>query len=152
MSMKLNGNLYVALDRLNELECFIGLKKTGHILDTDRVSTHLLKLFSVSCKSFVGVEGRGCIGDRSLNVSALADSSLYCGLEISCIVESIEYTDYINTVCYRFLYKVFNDVVSIVTVTKNILTSEEHLKLGILNVISDCSESYPRILVEESKA
>ena len=38
------------------------------------------------------------------------------------------------------------------TVTENVLSAEEHLKLGVLAVILDGTKSYPRILLEESEA
>jgi len=151
VSVKMNGNLYAVLDGLDQLICLVGLEKTRHILDADGVCAHLLELLCILREALVGVEGRRGVGDSRLNVSALLDSCLDSGLEVSCIVQRVKDTEDIDTVCNGLLYEVLNNVVRIVTVTENVLSAEEHLKLRVLAVRLDGTESLPRILVEETE-
>ena len=150
--MELDRNLNFFLDQFYELVSIVGLKKTCHILDTDRVSAHFFKLFCKFSEAFVRVNGARRVADRRLNVTALFLGRVDRGLEVTGVVESVEDTENINTVCDGFLNEVFYDVIGVMTVAENVLTSEKHLELGIFNFISDFAKSFPRIFVKEAQA
>ena len=67
--------------------------------------------------------------ERSGHGRAALDSGLGSGLDIAQVVERVEYTDDVNAVLHRFFNKHFNYLVGIVLIPKQILTSQQHLKL-----------------------
>ena len=56
--------------------------------------------------------------------------------QVAQVIQTVKNTDYINTVCDGFLYEILYNIICIVTVTQDILSSEKHLKLGILKCCS----------------
>ena len=80
-------------------------------------------------------------------MSSLLFGGFDCALEVLNIVESVEDTDDVDTVSDAFLYKILENVVSIVAVAEHILTSEKHLELCVGAVLADCAEPLPRVLV-----
>ena len=148
--MELNGKRHVILERLYEIVCGVWGKKSRHILDTERICAHILKGFCEVYEVIVIENGACRIGDCRLNVAALLFRCFNSRFEVTGIVECIEDSYDVDTVGNRLLNEIFNDVVSIVTVAEYVLTSEEHLKLGVFNVISYGTKSVPGILVKES--
>ena len=142
----------LCFESLNELFCRIRFKKTCHILDTDRVNTHINKTLRVIYEILCCIARSCCIRERNLNVSLFLLCSVYSCAKVSFVVKSVENTNDIDTVCYRLLYEVFNNVVSIVAVSEDILSSEKHLKLCVLYVIADNSKTLPGVFVEEAQA
>ena len=127
MCVELDRDIYSTLECLYKSFCFIRSKQSRHILDADRICTcffYSLCIVDVIlfCKYFTE-----CVRDSYLSVCALLLCSLNGCFEVSYIVERIENSDYINTVCYRLLNEIFQYIVSIVTVTEHILSSEKHL-------------------------
>lgn len=116
------GILRLALSSLTRSYGLIGLDKTCHVLDADGVSTHGFELLCVLCEVCVVENGSRRVGDSRLNVTALLLCSLDCGLEVSRVVECIEYSDDVYTVCYGLLNEVLYNVVRIVAVAEDVLT------------------------------
>ena len=150
--MELNGDLYLGLYSLDKVISIIRLEKTCHILNADRVSTHFLESLCVICKILIAEYGTCCIRHCRLNVSAFLLSRINRGLKVSGIVESVENTDFINTVSDGLLNKIFNNIVGIMTVAENILTSEKHLEFCVLDVCTYSAKPFPRIFIQEAKA
>ena len=65
---------------------------------------------------------------------------LFAGLnrcfKVAEIIKRIKNTNNINTICNGFLNKILNHIICVMTITKNILTSEQHLKLCMLKSVS----------------
>ena len=152
MGVELNRDLDRLLESLDQLISVIRLKKSRHVLDADRVCAHLLELLCVVRKVLGGINRTGRIADRRLNMTVFLLGSVYSGLEVAGIVERVEDTDNVDTVCNRLLDEILDDVVGIVTVAEDILSAEEHLELGVLYISADLAESFPRILIEEAQA
>src|SRR5699024_8876858 len=68
------------------------------------------------------------------------------------IVQSVENSDDVDTVLDGHLDEFVDDVVCIVLVTQNVLTSQKHLQLCVGHSLLKLTQSLPRILVEESEA
>ena len=150
--MKLYRNAYCFLQRLYKLVCVIGTEKSRHILDTDGISSHTLKSLGVIFEIIGGIDLARGIAYCRLNVTALALCGVYGSFEISGIVERIENSQYIDSVSNRLLNEIFDHVVGVVTVAEDVLSAEEHLKLCILYVRTNCTKSLPGIFVKETKA
>ena len=84
-------------------------------------------------------------------MAAFLVTCLYGAFQIAQIVQAVENTDDINSVCDGLLYEIFHHIVRIMTVSQNVLASEQHLKLRILKSRSQLSQSLPRILMQETK-
>ena len=84
-------------------------------------------------------------------MSFLFVRSLYSCLKISHVVETVENTNDIDSVCYRFLYEILYNIISVWTVSKDILSTEQHLKFCILESITELSKSLPWIFFQETE-
>ena len=109
--MKLNGNGNGLLELFYKLICAVGLQKTCHILDAYGVCAHFLKLLCIFSEGLVCMVGACGVADGSLNVPAFFFCSLYSCLEVSRVVERVEYTENIYAVGNRLLNEVFNNIV-----------------------------------------
>ncbi len=97
------------------------------------------------------MNGRSRIRYGGFANSAVLLTALYSLLHISRIVERVEDTQDIATVLYRLLDKFVDHVICIMLISKDILTSEKHLQLGLRHSLFQSSQSLPWVLVEESK-
>ena len=99
--------------------------------------------------------------NRALGVgdTAGSDSSVVgiflCGsqscLDISEIVKGIEDTDNIDTILYRELNELLNNVVVVVLVTQKVLASQQHLQTCIGEILSQSAKSLPGVLIQITK-
>ena len=85
-------------------------------------------------------------------MSAFLLCCLNGSLKVSDIIQAVKNTDNINSVCDGFLYKVLNHIVRVMIVSKDVLATEQHLELRVLETGSQFSESLPRILLQETQA
>ena len=76
--------------------------------------------------------------------------SLDCGLQVPKIIQAVKNTDNIDSVRNRFLYEILYHIVAIRTISKDILSPEEHLKLRVLETITEFPKSVPRIFLQET--
>ena len=152
MCVELYRNINSFLNCLNERNCTVRCKKSSHILDTDGISTLSFALLSIVSIVFICKYITNCERHCYLSMSAFLLSCVDSSLKVSDIVESIENSDDIDAVCNRLLYKIFEYIVSIVTVTEHILSSEKHLELGVGHLLTDSAESVPRIFIKETDA
>ena len=71
-------------------------------------------LFAMSYPVIQGISITQGIGQCYLCMSLLLVCSLYCSLQVTQIVQAVEDTDDINTVCDGFLYEILYYVICIV--------------------------------------
>ena len=64
-------------------------------------------------------------------MSLLFVCSAYSCLQVTKVIEAVKNTDDVDSVCSRFLYEVFYYIVCVWTISKDILSTEEHLKFGV---------------------
>ena len=76
---------------------------------------------------------------------------IYCFLQIAQVVQAVKNTDNINAVGNGFFHKTVYHIIRIGPVTKNILSSEQHLQFGILKTVSDFSQTLPGIFFQKTK-
>ena len=152
MCMEMDRNGYLLLEFLNKRISVSRKQKVCHVLDADRISAHLLQ---DNCLIYevVFVMYRACrVAHCSFNDAAVL---LYCldrCFHIADIVESIENTDYIDSVFDGLSAESLNHIICIVTVTKKVLAAQEHLEFSVGKSFAKCSKSLPRIFIKESHA
>ena len=150
MSMQLDRDLNGLFQCSNQLGCFVRKEKSCHIFDTDRICSHFFDLFCHRGPILKCISISQCIGKCDLSMSALFVGCLYCGLQVTKVIQTVEDTDDINTVCDGFLYKVLNHIITIRTISQNVLSTEQHLQLGLFSSFTDLTKSLPRILFQET--
>ena len=77
--------------------------------------------------------------------------SLYGGLQVSQVVQTVKNTDDVNSVCNGFLHEILYHVVSVRTVSQNVLAAEQHLQGSLFRFVFDFAQSVPGILVKETQ-
>ena len=154
VSVQVNQSLRLQnfLHTLYKVVSGIRKENTGHIFDTNVISTHIFELLCEFDEIFVGMNGAGGVRNRSLAYTAVFFTALYSLLHISGVVKSVENTENVTTVFDSFLYELIYYVVGIVLVSKDVLSSEKHLKFCFGHSFSERSQSLPGVLVKESKA
>ena len=152
MGVKLNGDINGGFDTLYEVVSIKGLEKTRHILDTNGVCTHFFKLLCKLSKTFVGVNRACGVANCRLNVAAFLLGRVDRGLEVAGVVERVEDTKDIDTVCDGFLNEIFYYVIGVVAIAEDVLAAEKHLELGVLYLVADLAKSIPGVFVKETKA
>ena len=148
--MQLNRYLDCCLEVLNERFSLVWCEQRSHIFDTKGLCTCCLDPLCVVNIILVGKYLTCGIADSDLSVSALLVSRFDSGLKVSYIVERVKYPDDVDTVSYGLLNKILNEVISVVAITKHILSSEKHLELGVRHFASDYAKSFPGILAQKS--
>ena len=84
-------------------------------------------------------------------MSAFLLCRLNGSLKVSDIIQAVKNTDNINTICDGFLYKVLNHIITIRTISQNVLSTEQHLQRSFLCLVFDFTKSLPGILMQETK-
>ena len=149
--MQVDRNLNCVFQSTYKLCSLIRKKKSCHILDTDRICAHFLDLFCNVCPVFQSISIAKSIGKSNLSMSFFFVCSLNCGFQVTHVVEAVKNTDDINSVCCRFLYKILYHVICIRTVSEDILSAEQHLKLCVFEAVTEFTESFPWIFLQETK-
>ena len=72
-------------------------------------------------------------------------------LKIPDIIQTVKDTDDVDPVCAGFLDKIFHYVICIGTVSENVLSTEQHLQLCILEAVAELSQSLPGILLQKAQ-
>ena len=101
--MKLDRKLGILFKSLNKFSSLIGNKKTGHILDTDGICTHLFDLLCHVCPILKSISIAKRIRKCDLRfTAAFLNFDLVCGinrcLKVSDIVKAVKDSDNIDTV------------------------------------------------------
>ena len=152
MGVELNGNFNRLFNGFDKVKSEIRSKESRHILYANGIGSRLFNLFGIIFIIFKVKHGACCVGYGDLSVSHFFFCGVNGGLKISDVVKGIENTDNVDTVCHRFLHKIFHDIIGIVTVAEHILPAEKHLQLGVFAFIPYYSKSFPRVLVEKAQA
>ena len=130
----------------------IGLEQTGHILDADGVSAHLLQSLGVVGKILVVMHRTQGVADAGLYMSTLLVGCLDGSLQIAGVVQSIKNTDDVDTVCNGLLYEILDSVIGVGAVAQHILAAEQHLQLLVGQLLAQDAQTLPRILIQETDA
>ena len=149
--MQLNRDLNGLFQCLNQLRSLVRKQQACHILDTDGVCTHLLDVLRHGGPILQCIRVAQGVGQRYLCMAVLFVGSLYCCLQVTQVVQTVEDTDNVDTICDGLLYEVLYDVVAVGTVTQNVLSTEQHLQRSFLCLVFDFAKSLPGILMQETK-
>ena len=152
MGVQLDGQLYVCLECLHQTLGGIGRQQSRHILDANRVRTCFLNLLCIFYIVFLGEYIPQSVGNCHLGMCAFLLCRIDGGFQVPDIVQRIKNPDHVNAVCHRLLYKILHHIVCIVPIAQHILTTEQHLQLGVGHVLFQRTQTLPGILVEKPQA
>ena len=117
------------------------------------MTSHLLELDSQFNKAFVGVNRADRIYKAALDMRFLRafQRRINSDPQVADIVQCIKDTEDTYAVCRCFLDKFLNNIVGIMIVSKQVLSTKEHLNWR-LKVLLQNIQTLPRIFIEEAKA
>ena len=96
---------------------------------------------------------RACgVGERSLSVSTMAPYSTQRCLHIAWIVHRIENAEHIHAVFHRAFNETFHDVVSVVAITQEILSAQQHLQRRFRHRFFQFTQADPWIFTQKANA
>ena len=150
--MQLNRKRASCLQCGDKLGCLVRNQKACHILDTDGIRTHLLNLLCGLLPILEGICITQCVGKCNLCVAAFLLGCVNRSLKVAEVVQAVEDTDDIDSVCNGLLHEILYYVIGVVIVAEDVLSAEEHLQLRILEACAKLAETIPRVFLEEAKA
>ena len=113
MRMHLDRQRRTCLQSGDQLSSSLRDKKTGHILDADRISAHIFDFFGHCLPIIKRISIAQCIGKSDLSFSALLLGCLYACLKVSEVIQAVEDSDDIDAVRDRLLYEICYDIIGI---------------------------------------
>ena len=152
MGMELNGDLYRLLEGLDQIIGRIRGQKASHVLDADGIRTRVLQLLGVIGKILDIKDRAGGVGNGRLHMGSFLFGGLDGCLEVTDIVERVKNADDIDAVGNRFLDEILDHVVGIMAVPQHILSTEEHLQLGLGAFFADGAQPLPWVLIQKAQA
>src|SRR5699024_8742442 len=151
MCMELNRKAGCFFQRRYKFCCFVRKKQSCHIFNADRICTHFFNFFCFFHPVIQRVGVSNCIGKSHLGMCFLFVCCFYSCPKIPKVIQTVENTDDINSVCNGFLHKVLYYIIAVRTVSKDVLSTEKHLKLCIFKSVTAFTESVPWILFQETQ-
>ena len=148
--MKIDRDLNSLFESLNKLCSFVWNKKSCHIFDTDGICTHIFDTFCKICPVIKCVSITKCVSHCNLCMCFLLVCCFYSCLKVTKVIHTVKDTDDIDTVSCGFLYKILYYIICIWTISKNVLSTEQHLKLCVFETVTKFTKSFPRILFQET--
>ena len=152
VGVEVNRNVNFSLEPFNKIVCGHRQKQVCHILDTNRVGTHLNELFRKFNEIIFVMDGTDCVAQCRFTVSAVFFCEFNCGFQITNVVECIENSNNINSVFNCLTAELFNNVIRIVLISQNVLSAEQHLKACMRECFFELSETFPRIFIQKTEA
>lgn len=146
--MDLNGEVSDLPHGLDQLEGPVRGQQARHILNADGVRTQLFHFFGELGEIVQGEDRARRIADSCLGMAPVFLGRLHGGLQISRIIQRIEDPDDVDPVFNRLGHEELDEIVRIVLITQDILPTEEHLGLGILQALAEGPKPLPRILIQ----
>ncbi len=147
-----DGETYVFLYALYKVVCGLRIHNARHILDAYGLNAHALKLLCEPDIALDVVNGACGVADGARCMSAALNGLVNSRLDVSQVVECVEYADDVDAVFNALSDEKANDIVGIMLVAQKILTSEEHLQLCVRARLANLAQTLPRIFVEIAQA
>ena len=127
-------------------------QQSRHVLDADRVSTHVLDALAEIHPQIDRVHRANRVRDGSLGVLVDLDRRLYRRLEVPEIVQRVENPEDIDAVDRTALDELLHQVVSVMAVAENILAAKQHLLWRIRHGGFQAANALPRVFSEVANA
>ena len=143
------------LDALDEVLGLVGAHGAGHVLEADGIKAHGLQLFAHFHVLFYGVDRALGVGDTAGGHGVgrgVLLGGFQSGLDVAEVVEGVKNTDNVDTVLNGQLHELFHHIVMIMLVAQQVLTTQQHLQLGVGQVLSQTAQTLPGIFAQIAQA
>ncbi len=147
---KLNRYAKISFQRRDEFKGSVWGDQPCHIFDADRISAKILEVTPHPDKCLDTVDGADGVADRGLNMAANPFGNFHRITHVTDVIQRIENSKYIDPVPTGTNDEFFDNIVGIMLVTYNILSSEKHLKRSIGHCFFQDPKPLPRIFAEKS--
>ena len=152
VGMDFDRQVNLCFDGLYQVVGLKGLQQTRHILDTDGVCTEICIGFSQIGVNLFCMIGSSGIRNSHLNMLTSLFSGICSTLQVARIVASIEDTENSDTVAGSSLNELIYNVIGIMAITQQVLTTQQHHDGGIGQCSMKLSQALPGIFIQEANA
>jgi len=156
MAVKVNGNLDVGFQGFDQVVGIVRGDESGHVLDTDGVSAHVLELLGlldiiikVVHRATHAAQGQG-VADGALEVLAELLDGFEHRFKIAEIVQRIKGPEHINPIDCSTLDEGLREIVRVIPVAYTILPTEQHHHGGLGQELLEFADAHPRVFVQEA--
>ena len=139
------------LDSLGQSGCLCGGNQTGHVLDNDGIGTHVGNLLGQVGEVLEVVHGGGGVADSAVCLGTGFLGSLDGGTHVLRVVQAVEDAEDVHAVLGAQLHESFHHVISIVSVTHQVLAAQQHHVRGLGGQLLEGIQTIEGVLAEEAK-
>ena len=118
----------VLLNALDDVVGRLRLEQSSHVLEGDRVGTHVDETIGLLDEALWGVNRGSGVADGALGVLAGLLDGCHRVLKVARIVQSVEHAEHVHAVFGRLLDKLVDDLVVVVAVAQKVLATQQHLQ------------------------
>ena len=139
------------LDALDEVFCFIRSHGASHILQADGLESHTLELLAHFHILFDGVHRTLGIADTARGngvLGGILHGRIQRGFAVAEVIECIEDPDNVDTVLDGQFDELFHNVIMIVLISQQVLSTQQHLQLVVGQVLPEIPQPFPRVFVQ----
>ena len=156
--MQMNWDADLFLKCLDKLCSGVWFDKTSHILDSQDVGSHLLQFF---CNTYIVLKAIfvtlwivdiAGVAHCCLAQFSSLENCIYRNCKSLCIVETVEYSEEVDSTLCRLFYEFIDNVVRIVCISYCIGGSEEHLEQNVRNLSSELLKPCPWTFLKEPES
>ena len=148
----MDGNIQLFLQTADQIKSYVRLKDTGHVLDGDGVRAHVRHFFRHFNPHFDGVHGAGGVGDGALGMLASLTNGLDRTIQVTRIVHGVENPEHVYAVLGGTLTETVDHIIGVMTVTQQVLATQQHLLLGVGHSLFQFTDALPGIFAQVTDA
>ena len=152
VGVEVDGHVHALLQPLDQGVGVHGQQQVGHVLDAQGVGAHLLQLLGQLHEVVLVVDGGDGVGEGGLHDAAVLLGGLDGLLQVPHVVEGVEDADDVDAVLNGLAAEGVHHVVGVVLVAQDVLAPEEHLQLGVGQVLAQGPQPLPGVLLQKAHA
>ena len=146
-----DGKVGALLECLHEGCRFTGGDEAGHVLDDDAIGTHLCNLAAEVGEVFQVMHRGGGVADGAVSGGACLLGSTDGSAHVLRVVQAVEDTEDVHAMLDAQLDESLHHVVSVVRVTHEVLTAQQHHVRGVRSQLLEGVQSVKRVLTQETQ-
>ena len=150
VGVEVDGHIHTLLQTLDQGVCLHGEQEVCHILDAQGIRAHLLQLLGQLDEVILVVDGGDGVAEGGLHLASVLLGGLDGLLQVAHVVECIKNADNVDAVLHALAAEGVHHVVSIVLVAQNVLAAEEHLQLGVGQMLAQRPQTLPGVLLQKA--
>jgi len=150
--MEMDRDLHRRFDPASEVIGIERRQEPGHVFDAERVGSQILQLFGHVDEPVDAVDRTDRIADGGFDMFATGFDFLHGPFDVADIVQCVEDAKDIDAIGGGPFDEPFQHVVGIMPIADQILSSKQHLELGVGHGGAQRAESFPGVFFQEAEA